>query len=351
MAPTSSPRPNPQGTFRITFHWKDTENMTAPTQESVVIQVRQDFPPTVEILSPQVQVELTPEGEVPLSLRAQDDFGLATLWIEGKVFRKKGKKYRPLRQFRTTLKYFSLKEKKREVSLLFPLSAKVWKKVQVGDRISLRVFAKDFKNIGTPNIGKSQQEVHLTIVEPHRILAKVGRILDEVEIRIREVLETQNTARRKTVSVMLSKSFSEGKLTLTLLGELSEAENLQESVTHSLREIEKEIEKGRTLLVQNKIQDREQLTLLQEVFQTLRHLGRELSPQVVSHFEKLIQEKQVKRLFTIRNLQENILEELEGILEKLNIWGGLEEILTDLRDLLQGQEAIHKKTKEIIQKK
>lgn len=339
-----------QNKFYFSFLLVDKDGMANPSPQEFEITARRDLPPGVRITSPGQPLEITPQGEFDLQFFVQDDFAIEEVKVMLDIF--SGKK-----------KVFSLvsaltMEKKGQKESHFHLTfraediTKDNQSLAVGHRIEVRVQAKDFKNIGSPNIGLSPETVEISVVEANKILIQFKRILDEAEVRLRETMQDQTLSRRVLRKVALSRKFLEGKPTLEDLEHISSAQNIQHAVTRGLGESRSLIQKALQLVEKNQIKgEEERLPVLKKVEEALGNLNGKDSPSISRELSALLNSPKREHLDMARELQEKVIQSLEDILGKLNKWGGFEEIIQDIRDLQQGQETILKKTQELIKKK
>ncbi|MBI3270103.1 MAG: hypothetical protein HYZ53_13845 [Planctomycetes bacterium] len=165
---------------RFRFQVEDVDGFTDKDRPSYSILALEDRPPTVELREPGRNVTLPPAGELSVSVRAKDDFGLVSVTLHGS---------REGSQEDIPLAVWTAFERDREVNTGFllrlaPLALKP------GDILRYVARARDTKGQET-----ASRTFAIAVAGPQEEKAKLLEGLSAVLDRLRKLLEDQKRAR------------------------------------------------------------------------------------------------------------------------------------------------------------
>lgn len=309
------------------------------------IKAVMDNAPVVKVLEPRKDNKyVTPIAEVPLRILTTDDYGIKGLELNYKVTtREKVEEHKMA--FVRAHNNADYDSPRIETHYNFEVGAL---EVKEGDVIKYWVEARD--NCIMP-------ESHLTRSRQYRfiVLARVQleKRLEEITLRlkkeVRKIYKLQAEEKKKVVKYQELFGTKE-KLAQVEQRSLQRSITAQRRVTQGLERVTREFDEVISDIVINKLWDTTTQDKLTAINELLKTVAGEKSPRASDLLSRATNTpkplKRQEKLSATQELQDEILQDLQNVLAKLEEWEDYQEVVRLARELLLLQTEIIRKMKK-----
>jgi hypothetical protein len=307
------------------------------------VAVISDLAPSVQILVPGKNLELSPNAELGLRAHIEDDYGIAGAEIlffeEGR-----GETAEPLHRIPiAALAAGSRTAEPVESILLAP-----WE-LAPGMRLEYRIDASDA--IG--QVGRSRSWL-VTIVSEEDLERILREIIPVIRERLQETFEVERDTRRSLEDLVEQSQLSGGTLPEEGRASLRHARLGQERVNSR---IEEGIERFLELIEQvrqNRLSDFPELPWVEELHRKLDELSRTDASEALTALDAMTRSGAERTPVPSAQLEGAIEEvrgterQLQGILDELEEWGDLQTVIRRLEDLLRSERELEEKVESRV---
>jgi hypothetical protein len=307
------------------------------------IAVIPDLAPSVQVIEPGRNRELSPQAALTVTTHIEDDYGIAGGEIR---FYPEGESETATEPYRAVpLATLVPGARLGEPSVEIDLSG--WQ-LEAGVRLEYRVEATDA--IG--QVGRSRTWL-LTIVS----VEDLERILQEsiplIRERLQETFEVERDARRGLEDLLEQSQLAGGTLPEEARPGVRHARVGQERVNTRLEEGVERFQELIDQVVQNRLTDFRELPWIEELSRRLDELARGNAGEALSSLDEMTRGPE-SRPIPSADLERAIEKvrgterELQGILDELEEWGDLQTVIRRLEDLLRSQRDLEKQVEDRV---
>jgi hypothetical protein len=329
--------------LRFRFQLLNAEGVVGD-KAAVVYQVKAlaDEPPTVTFKEPGRSKSVTKKASVPMLIAVRDQYGIehvelhtthkrAGVTLKRDVF--------PLRDYEGN----EQKADYKTSLLIYDLN------VQEGDQIEYRAEAFDRNIDESKRIGRSLAYT-LTIVSDddfsRQMQDRVRRLKDDLEgaVKAQDLAKKEAEKARDEMAAKNSIDREDQR-------RLSRIESLQHNVTKRLSQVREELGNIQRERSVNQIRDEQEEALQRSLEDTAKDLAEQQSPAVERDLRDLISQPETldrNKLARVPDKQERIQQAVQGLVDKLDKWGDISDVLRDLDDIEKVQGRVHDATGEIL---
>lgn len=307
------------------------------------IAVISDLAPSVQVIEPGRNRELSPKALLAVKSHVEDDYGVAGGEIR---FYAEGEGETAAAPARTVaLDTLAAGVRSAEPAVEIDLS--LWD-LQPGTRLEYRVEATDA--IG--QVGRSRTWL-LTIVSVEDLERILQEAIPLIRERLQETFEVERDARRGLEDLLEQSQLAGGALPDEARPGLRHARLGQERVNTRIEEGVERFQELIDQVVQNRLTDFQELPWVEELRERLDALAKGSAAESLSELDRMARtsegesipaaelEKAIER---VRGTE----RELQGILDELEEWGDLQTVIRRLEDLLRSERELEKQVEERV---
>lgn len=307
------------------------------------IAVVPDLAPSVQVLVPGRNRELSPQAALTVTSHIEDDYGVATAEIR---FYPEGESETAPEPFRSVpLAALVPGSRQGEPSAEIDLSS--WS-LEPGVRLEYRVEATDA--IG--QVGRSRTWL-LTIVSVEDLERILQEAIPLIRERLQETFEVERDARRGLEDLLEQSQLAGGRLPEDARPGVRHARLGQERVNTRLEEGVERFQELIDQVVQNRLTDFRELPWVEELRRRLDDLARGDAGEALAALDAMSRGAEGKPVSTedLEGAIEKVRgteRELQQILGELEEWGDLQTVIRRLEDLLRSQRDLEKQVEERV---
>ncbi|MCK4909516.1 MAG: hypothetical protein KAS70_06425 [Planctomycetes bacterium] len=304
-----------------------------------------DNGPVIRIVDPtRDHKDVTPVATVPLAVVTTDDYGISQITFVHQLMVPEAQPVEklPFTEAQNDGLYGQVR-----IESHHNLELAQWG-VQEGQVIKFFLEAGDNYTVGQPHQSRSRI-YRLTVISPDQMKKKI----EEIEMRLKEEIKRikilQSSTVRKTndfVSLLARKDKLDPAEKRSLDNTASSQRRISQGVERVTREFD-EVIKDITI---NKLWDQTTLNKLESINDVLKEVATVKSPAAgrelvqASHSPQAAQREE--KLQLSRDQQNDIIQDLNDVLAKMEEWEDYQEVVRIVREMLQKQQRIIKELKE-----
>ncbi|TET37427.1 MAG: hypothetical protein E3J72_05880 [Planctomycetota bacterium] len=309
-----------------------------------------DTPPRVAIKMPGKNIESTPVAEVTLKVDVTDDYGVESLrcfWLRRRETASGIEETKPVLLDWGNVS--GLGGKKVNHRFVWDLSTIGLK---VGDTIFYHMEAGDAKEIGGPGLGKSD-EFKIRIVSPDELKHTYAQVIDRIRDNLRRTKEFQRKT-RDSLSDLASEIVSEKKYDREMKAQTSLIRaDQQERIGRPISRLAEDFARVMQTMKDNKIISPDTFAEFANIQRMLEDLAKETIPSVTRELErakeKSYKEDPVENIERAIEAQEQVIDSLQGIVDRLTDWSDINDIIREVERLKRMQEGSWESLKKLLQ--
>jgi len=336
-----------EGTFRVTkpgfysINVRDEEGLTNDDPIQYPIRVRMDEHPTVEITSPGVDVDLTDDMLVPLSILAEDDYGFSSFKLVYYIEKNSGD------TLRTTIPFDTWGKPQVAVDYL-------WNLGDIGmvpnDIVLYWIEAFDNDRVTGPKMAKSR-------VYSVRFPSIDEIIRDVSEERNQQMNDVEEVARQerelqKELNELTREMMRETDVSYEQREDLREALQKQEELAQKLEQTAEEYDKTTEKVSEQQLASMEVIQKMMEVQQLLQEVATEEMRQAMKEMQEALEsmdpEAIKKAAEEFQMTQEQLMENLDRTLSLLKRMQ-VEQRVEDMKALSEKLGEMQEKVSEALE--
>jgi len=327
--------------FAFRVHVEDAEGFENRDGREYRIRAAADQPPAVVIERPQSLVEVTPNGTVPVTVRAEDDFGLGPVWLSAAVNDASAPR---------TIDLADVTETEVAADRVQARAALEWSMrslgVQAGDNVVYRAAALDNRRLADagPQTGESAA-LRLRIISHDAFRRRLREEFQLLEGRVRQALGEQETL---TDRVRSSGSDADAEERSSVL---RSAAGTQDRLARRIGEMSDRLQLLHDEMDRNRFDDAAARRRAGQAGGQLRSAATGPMKDAAAELAQAARMEPAaerNRLLTqALERQEETAAGLRSALEALGQWGDYEEIVNRTRQMLDQQQAVRTQTADI----
>ncbi len=310
------------------------------------IRALPDRPPTATTLEPPSVTELSPQGSLRVVVRAEDDFGLASLELHAEGFADGRSVVVPLTEHLQTT---------HETEGYEALAAYAWDfaalGVAPGDTISCEAAAVDNRSTaaGGPQMGRSAP-FRVKVISQAEFEVRLREELIALEARLRQVVLDESALRDRT-DALASNAETNAALSETDRDTANQLSGTQSRLAQQVRELSGRLRDLVARMQRNNAGDEQSRTALAGSGDTLRRVATailgEAANRLVRVAERSASDTSAQALQSVTGLQQEALDRLNEVLRTMSQWGAFQGLVARTRDLHDRQTALRTQTAEL----
>ena len=305
-----------------------------------------DTTPVVSIVEPRGTLEVTPDASVPVVVSAEDDWGIADLWIDAEVQNTPKKRRVDL----AGLMRFAAPDSdtRARAEVLWNIADL---KPEAGDVIAYRARATDnFELDGERHAAGESPVMRLQVVDPKKLAERLRETFRLLRQKIGQLLAEQRDIKDETDAVSSDLSQS-GQLTQADREALRSLSSRQNQLGTRTRNLSRQFEQTARRMQDNRIEDPEGLRRLETVGEGLKDLAgrtmRGAAEQMRRAGQSQEPDRQREQLAGSAAQQQESVESLRGFMELMDRWGNFQQIVRKVREMLERQRELRNDARRI----
>jgi len=335
-----------------TSYYIELEDANGNTSQNIIeykIDLLTDAFPSVEIISPGKNIDVTEAMQLPLEIKVDDDFGLSKLHL---LFRLMESKYeKPEKDFGTIIPFDSLNSKNEIVNYLWDLSLLG---LVPEDVVEYYVEVQDNDIINGPKTTKSQTYL-IRLPSLEEVFADADKIHDNALQALEESLKDAQELKKDLED--LSKDMKRNQqMDWQKQNKAEEALKKYEEIQKKVDDVSKTVDDMTQNLQRNNTLSKETLEKYMELQKTLSELN---SPEFQKAMKRMqeamqnvspdqLQEAMQQAQFNEEQFRQSI-ERTMNLLKRIQIEQKVDELLKRTEQMKQAQENVNKETQQVKQ--
>lgn len=309
------------------------------------IKAIMDNAPVVKVLEPRRDNKyITPLAMVPLRVLTTDDYGINRLILNYKIVTREATEEQKI-DFTRAHNNEDYDSPKIETNYNFEISALG---VKEGDIIRYLIEARD--NCTIPNVHITRSRGYrFTLLSRTQLEKKLEEITLRLKQEVRKIYKLQEEEKEKVARYRELFGDKE-KLTQVEQRSLQRSITAQRRVTQGLDRVIREFDEVISDIRINKLWDVKTRDKLISINELLKIVAGEKSPHASELLSRATNTpkplERMEKLSVTQNLQDEILQDLQNVLTKLEEWEDYQEVVRLVRELLLQQSRIIEEMKE-----
>jgi hypothetical protein len=327
------------------------ENGVESDKNSMLYNLRviEDRPPVVSYLEPGRSKSVTRKALVPMRISARDHYGVDFLEINSRIQRGGGL-VEGSAQRSPPPEGATLEGDAKKATYSWTLNVDD-RDLLEGDQLEYWAVAYDRNLDETKRAGRSLA-YNLTIVSDEDMARLLQDRLARIKGDLEAIAKAQSSTRRETEQAKQKLSLKE-TLDRDDRRRLVRLESSQQSVSKRLKQVGEELVNLIAERANNQLIDEREDILHKNVYAEVKRLAEQLSPNVAREIRDIVARIAAydpTRLAMIPDRQQEIEKALWGLVNQLDKWGDLSDVMRDLKELLQAEEKILEDTEKSLKK-
>ena len=297
-----------------------------------VIKAVPDEAPRVRVEKPGTDLDVTPEWVGVVKAEARDDFGVASANIKYELSSKQGEELIKLDSENFGTRVAGLEHTWDLAEL----------KLQPGTAVSYRLEARDFRDDPGPNVGASDV-FHLRVISKDQMAVQFANDKSAIKGELLRIIKREEEDKTQVDALKALAKFEAAARTRA-----ATAETEQRGIARATGDLRAKVEKVLERMAANRMANAEEDTRLGSMAMVLGEMEKQKMPEAAETIRagRSAEKDDLRQagLAKASGQQQQILDELNALLEKVRKWEETEELLRLARELLKKQEGISKDT-------
>lgn len=302
------------GAGQASLQWRDALGLTNITPWRIALQTKKDLPPVPEIEEMYRDVAVLETEVLPISLRAQDDFGVKTLGLNWVMLDTENTNSAAGRDYTHETKTNALKYLEHTYNFSPAVMG-----IPPENTVEIRAFATDAMP-GRPRSESPVYRIHVLGNAQHAEMVRLN--LESLLVQLEEVTRLQERLASETRDLKDLQKLD----TPEAVKKIEEMEKLQEQNAAQLQEMAKEGMKNLREALRNPAFNEEVLTEWTKNLHQMQKLAQEEMKEAAQSLQQAAQSEQSReqQLAEAQKKEEESLQGLQQMQEKVN--AGLDEL-------------------------
>jgi len=328
------------GTYR--FILTDQHGFTNPNSPTYTIRMERDQPPSVQIQRPATDLDLVPNGSLPLVAHASDDFGIDRMDLNYQKAHQDPTQLSPALPKGAPIHQLPLPgptgAPSADIRLRWHLASI---QPHVGDVITYNVSATDNDAVDGPHTTTSLS-YHIHIVSVPEMQQRLKEALDEEQHALEELRRTQNEAQQQTQQARLHPAPDR----------ISQAAQTQMAASEQARSLAQEVQNLTQQLQNNELATPSELNRRQQAADALQAQANQKMPATAQTLQQAESAKAPQRLDNLNQAgrqQNSIQKELDRIQQLLSRTPSADQLAQKAASLAQQQQQLADSSRAIAE--
>lgn len=340
-------RLTPQRDQQCLIHLVDLDGFENEEGGSISITVRQDSPPAVALIKPVEVLEVTPQAVVQIVGSARDDLGISHIELAGTVHPTDKQFTHAVTQWRTSSD--SALGTTARAEFTWTLSDL---QLRLGDRVEYTLIAKDNRLTDTlsPQTGRAHT-MQLVVVSQNELAAAVADELNRLSQRLRRYLQQQQQLLEDTQqheeTLRRAPEFDPDARFLRLSTRQRALAQRIAAVGKNAESLADELKNNRI----NRTSEKQQAQLFADQLDNLVEPDMHQAATILNDARgRSSRDDQAGDARQAAEFQRTAIKAIRALLEQLTTWNDYRSVLANLRELIDQQQQVSRRTAEVQQK-